>query len=269
MSLLVVELWMVGRFFKRRMVYDGKKGVCCMSVYDQGDFLERYRKRRGRKDSPNNAIEGPILFELLGDVSQQRVLDLGCGDALFGKELLELGAASYVGVDGSRQMVDLAMENLAGVDGKVFYGNMEEFAFPACAFDVVTSRFAIHYVEDVRALFQHVHQALKDDGRFVFSVQHPLTTSSFESKQSGDQRGNWVVDDYFVEGRREEPWIEQVVVKYHRTIEEYFRLLISCGFSVVDLREGTPIREHFSSEDEYKRRLRIPVVLAFACVKKK
>jgi len=41
------------------------------------------------------------------------------------------------------------------------------------------------------------------------------------------------------------------VVKYHRTIESYFIALKQAGFSVLDLREGTPKREHFSSEDEF------------------
>jgi hypothetical protein len=132
---------------------------------------------------------------------------------------------------------------------------------------MVTSRFAIHYVSDIELLFKNVHKTLKDNGKFVFSVQHPLTTSSFLSKQTGDKRGNWIVDDYFLEGERKEPWIEQIVVKYHRTIEHYFRTLTKSGFSVVDLREGRPERVHFSSDEEFERRQRIPVVLAFSCVK--
>ncbi|WP_310793588.1 hypothetical protein [Salipaludibacillus neizhouensis] len=101
----------------------------------------------------------------------------------------------------------------------------------------------------------------------MFSVQHPLTTSSFISKQAGDKRGNWIVDDYFLEGERKEPWIEQIVVKYNRTIEHYFKTLTKCGFSVVDLREGTPRREHFTNVEEFSRRLRNPVILAFSCTK--
>jgi SAM-dependent methyltransferase len=237
------------------------------SAYDQQDFFSSYMKRRERKDSPNNAIEGPIINELLGAVQQKDILDLGCGDASFGKELLDRGAASYTGVEGSGQMAAAAERNVADKKGTIIRENMESYRYPAHTFDIVTSRFAIHYVQDIHALFQHVHKSLKENGKFVFSVQHPLTTSSFASKQTGDRRGNWVVDDYFLEGERKEPWIDQVVVKYHRTIEQYFRTLTSCGFSVADLREGTPEREHFSSEEEFVRRQRIPVVLVFSCRK--
>lgn len=64
------------------------------SVYNQTDFLSNYLKRRGRQESPNNAIEKPIIYELLGDVNGKRILDLGCGDAAFGRELMAVGAAS-------------------------------------------------------------------------------------------------------------------------------------------------------------------------------
>ncbi|WLR41410.1 class I SAM-dependent methyltransferase [Bacillus carboniphilus] len=237
------------------------------SVYEQEQFLENYKKRRARKDSPNNAIEGPIMYELLGDFQNKRVLDLGCGDASFGKELLNQGAAHYTGIEGSKQVAASANHTLANHNGIIIHDTMESYGFPVNKFDMVTSRFAIHYVSNIDLLFQNVYKTLKDQGKFVFSVQHPLTTSSFISKQTGDKRGNWIVDDYFLEGERKEPWIEQVVIKYHRTIEHYFRILTKSGFSIVDLREGSPKREHFSDEEEFTRRKRIPVVLAFSCVK--
>ncbi|BCB04022.1 class I SAM-dependent DNA methyltransferase [Bacillus sp. KH172YL63] len=238
------------------------------NAYNQSDFFSAYMKRRSRKDSPNNAIEGPIMYELFGDFKDKAVLDLGCGDASFGKELLEKGAGHYTGVEGSEQMLASAEMNLSGEEnGTLHHETMESYTYPDSKFDIVTSRFAIHYVADIHTLFENIHHALSEDGKFIFSVQHPLTTSSFISKKSGDKRGNWIVDDYFLDGERKEPWIDQTVVKYHRTIEQYFRALVQAGFSVVDLREGTPERVHFSSDEEFARRKRIPVVLAFSCVK--
>lgn len=239
------------------------------SVYEQEEFFSKYMKRRARKDSPNNAIETPIIFDLIDDFLNKDLLDLGCGDASFGKDLLERGAATYTGIEGSEQMVKAAIRNLSGVNGNVYHHTMESYTYLEEKFDIVTSRFAIHYVSDIHSLFQNVYFSLKKEGKFVFSVQHPITTASFKSKKTGDKRENWIVDDYFLDGERKEPWIEQVVVKYHRTVEHYFRALIRAGFSVTDLREGQPLRENFTDEKEYNRRLRIPVILAFSCTKNK
>lgn len=236
-------------------------------VYNQPDFFSNYLNRRGRPDSPNNAIEGPIMFELVGNFKNKSILDLGCGDGLFGKELLRDGAAKYAGVEGSRKMADVATTNLKDTNGEVILNTMESYSYPENSFDLVTSRFAIHYVSNINELFRSIHKSLKNNGKLVFSVQHPLTTSSFLSKQTGERRENWIVDNYFIDGEREEPWIDHVVVKFHRTIEQYFTALREEGFTILELREGTPKREHFSSEEEFKRRQRIPVVLAFSCVK--
>ncbi|ANU15474.1 Ubiquinone/menaquinone biosynthesis methyltransferase UBIE [Planococcus halocryophilus Or1] len=237
------------------------------SAYEETDFLSNYLQRRNRVDSPNNSIEKPVMYDLLGNIQGQRILDLGCGDAQFGKELLQLGALYYHGVEGAEQMSKLASQNLHGFQGKITKSTMEAYDFPQEDIDIVTSRLAIHYLTDVEELFRKIHDNLKGDGKFVFSVQHPLTTSSFESKKTGERRGNWIVDDYFEEGERHEPWIDKIVVKHHRTIESYFASLTKVGFTITGLREGMPRRQDFQDIEEYERRKRIPVILAFSCSK--
>ncbi|AIY05806.1 methyltransferase [Planococcus sp. PAMC 21323] len=237
------------------------------SVYEEKDFLSNYFKRRNRVDSPNNSIEKPVMYDLMGSIQNQQILDLGCGDAQFGRELLELGALHYHGVEGSEQMYRLAYQNLLGLQGTIIESTMESFEFPQAAFDLVTSRLAIHYLTEVEDLFRKVHNSLKPGGKFVFSVQHPLTTSSFDSKKTGERRGNWIVDDYFREGERHEPWIDKIVVKHHRTIESYFASLAKAGFTITGLREGMPKPQDFQDAEEYERRKRIPVILAFSCLR--
>lgn len=237
------------------------------SAYEEKDFLESFLQRRNRVESPNNSIEKPVIYELLGSFKQKCILDLGCGDALFGKELLESGALHYHGVEGSEQMSRLASANLAGLEAQITLSTMEAFDFPEGGYDIIASRLAIHYLPEVDRLFQNVHKSLKEEGKFVFSVQHPLTTSSFASKKPGEKRGSWIVDEYFEEGERQEPWIDKIVVKYHRTIESYFTALTKAGFRVDGLQEGMPKPQYFEDEQEYSRRKRIPVILAFSCSK--
>lgn len=53
-------------------------------------------------------MEKPVIMELIGDVKGKKVLDLGCGDAEFGLELIEQGCYFYEGVEGSINMVNKA-----------------------------------------------------------------------------------------------------------------------------------------------------------------
>ncbi|RSD28886.1 class I SAM-dependent methyltransferase [Mesobacillus subterraneus] len=224
-------------------------------------------KRRNRAESPNNVIEKPVLEELMGNVAGMKIADLGCGDAEIGVELLEKGCGEYCGVEGSENMAQAAAEKLSGTTGKVLRVSMEEWAPSAEEYDIVISRMSLHYLADLRSVIKKVHAALAPGGKFVFSVQHPILTASAKSAEASGKRSDWIVDDYFDVGERVEPWIGKKVIKYHRTIEEYFRLLREAGFKVEDLREGTPNPSLFSSPDEYERRKRIPLVLVFSCGK--
>lgn len=237
------------------------------SVYDEKDFLENYLKRRGRKESPNNAIEKPIISELIGDVSGKNILDLGCGDGIFGAELMDAGAASFTGIEGSSEMAALAREATVQQGVQIRVEDLETFQAEPAQYDLIVSRFVIHYLSDIERLFREVIKALKPGGKFVFTVQHPLTTSSFVSKAQGERRGDWLVDDYFKEGERQEPWINKTVIKHHRTIETYYTALAEAGFTVTALREGTPAEANFDTVEEYNRRQRIPLMLIFAAQK--
>ena len=49
------------------------------SVYDKDGFFELYQKLRSNPNSLNEIVEKPTMLGLVGDVSDKRILDLGCG----------------------------------------------------------------------------------------------------------------------------------------------------------------------------------------------
>jgi SAM-dependent methyltransferase len=235
--------------------------------YDDPQIFETYWSRRKRSESANAMLEEPVFLELLGDPAGLRILDLGCGDARFGVDLLGRGCAEYVGLDGSQKMIEQARETLQGTAGQLMLGTIEEADFEPGRFDVVVSRLALHYIEDLKATIEQVRKSLAPGGRFVFSVEHPVVLSCNASLEQSSRRGSWIVDDYFKSGRRTVEWLGGTVQKYHRTVEEYFGLLQASGFVVEALRESKPQRALFASEEEYERRMRIPLFLMFAARK--
>ena len=86
------------------------------SFYDDVGVFATYQRHRGRDETPNDTMEKPEILELIGEVAGRRIIDLGCGDAQIGRELLAAGAASYLGVEPSQNMLRLARETLAGTN---------------------------------------------------------------------------------------------------------------------------------------------------------
>jgi SAM-dependent methyltransferase len=118
-------------------------------------------------------------------------------------------------------------------------------------------------VEKLAPVFKEAHKALRPGGRVVITVEHPIITSNFESLKAG-RRSSWLVDNYFRTGARPHLWMGHEVVKYHRTLNDYFDLLSESGFVLEKVRESEPMRENFRSDEEYERRLRIPLFLSLA-----
>lgn len=235
--------------------------------YDHPAVQAQYFAHRNRPDNPNDALERPIFLELAGDLAGLDILDLGCGDAAFGREALQQGAGSYEGIDAAEAMVELACQNLTGTSGRVRQESIEAWrAVQPEQVDLAVSRLALHYVEQLEPVFQKIYQALRPGGRLILSVEHPVITSNFANLTRG-RRTSWVVDDYFRLGARVHQWLGQEVTKYHRTMEDYLDLISHAGFELERLRESCPQRENFSSESEYNRRLRIPLFLLIAAHK--
>jgi SAM-dependent methyltransferase len=235
-----------------------------IDFFDNDERFEKYRAGRYRSDRPNETLEKPVFKEMMGDVVHKRILDLGCGDGLFGCELIKLGAKSYVGLDSSIKMVQLANVNLRQTEAKVEHTKIESWNYPRDRFDLVVSRLALHYVEDLDNTFQNVNKTLKKHGRFVFSMVHPVITSSDKSRKKSGVRKDWIVDDYFTTGSRKVKFMDKFVKQYHRTIEDIFQSLQNANFVVEILRESRPKIDFFDDEQLYKRRMRIPLFIFFS-----
>ncbi|MCF7757779.1 class I SAM-dependent methyltransferase [Paenibacillus xylanexedens] len=228
--------------------------------YDNEANFEKYMERRKWQENANDTLEKPVMLELIGDVAGKNILDLGCGDARFAAELLSMESegTTYTGIEGSVNMIQAANESVKGLNARIEQAFMEDWTYPDGVYDLVISRLAVHYIEDVESLFHNIYNTLKENGTFVFSVEHPVITSTL---QPSGTRTDWVVDQYFVEGYREQQWLGGSVKKMHRSIESYFMALQRAGFHVEHLRESAPQRAYFVNEETYLRRQRIPLFL--------
>ncbi|MEM6345031.1 MAG: methyltransferase domain-containing protein [Bacteroidota bacterium] len=228
--------------------------------YDQGEVFERYTQKRKRANSPNELIEKPIIRRLVQGIKGD-VLDLGCGYGDLSEELLALGASSYLGVDASAKMIEMGQQVVCDQRIRLEQAELTQFEYGLSNYDWAIARLVLHYIEDLAGFFRDLYQGLRPNAQFLFSVEHPLLTSSMHLPRPAGKKQDWTVDQYFAEGARSQNWLGGSVVKYHRSLETYWQLLKDAGFRVVEIKEGRPDISLFQDQSEYERRSRIPIFL--------
>lgn len=230
------------------------------SFYDNEDVFERYIRHRKWTESPNKVIEKPVVLELLDGIGGH-VLDLGCGYGDIATELLEKGANQYTGIDSSSKMITLGQSQIKHPKVELLKSDIQQHNYPDSTYDWVIARLVFHYIEDLGKLLRKVHNSLKQNGKLVFSVEHPVLTSSMDLPRTPGKKQSWIVDQYFDIGVRNQAWMNNKVQKYHRTLEEYWRIVTQAGFRVEMIKEGKPNADLFQNQEEYERRKRIPLFL--------
>ncbi len=198
------------------------------------------------------------------------MLDLGCGFGWHCRYAREQQARSAVGVDLSEKMLARAGEMTD--DPAIEYRRLaiEDIDFSAGEFDLVISSLALHYVKRLDLVAQKVHHCLVPGGAFVFSVEHPIFTALAAQDWhygSEGERLHWPVDDYQDEGQRNARFLNEDVIKYHRTVATYVNTLIDSGFRITRLCEPVPTPELLAQHPDWRDETRRPMFLLIAAVK--
>ncbi len=104
---------------------------------------------------------GMPVFALLDPKPGERILDLGCGDGVLTRKLVEAGCR-VTGIDGSREQVEAAVK--LGLNAHVMDGQILSFHRE---FDAVFSNAAMHWMKRPDDVIGGVRNALINGGRFV------------------------------------------------------------------------------------------------------
>lgn len=201
----------------------------------------------------------------------KRVLDIGCGFGWHCIYAAEHGARQVLGIDISEKMLAVAREKTSSPIVSYRCTAMEDADYGGACFDVVLSSLVLHYTPDFLAVCQKVYSALGPQGVFVFSVEHPIFTAHGSQDwiyASSGSREHWPVDRYFMEGERKTVFLDNEVIKYHKTVTTYVDSLLRCGFSITGLVEPTPAEHLLHTVPEMQDELRRPMMLLISAEKK-
>jgi ubiquinone biosynthesis O-methyltransferase len=113
-------------------------------------------------------LERQLILDLIGEVRDRRILDVGCGDGDLAVHLAQRGA-QVVGVDTSAAMIEAARQraSLEHVDVDFRIAPAQHLPFLPEQFDSVVAVTILCFVEDAVPVFSEMARILRPGGRLV------------------------------------------------------------------------------------------------------
>ena len=113
-------------------------------------------------------LERDLVMELAGDVSDYKVLDVGCGDGAFAVELWKRGA-TVSGIDSSDAMIQAAQRRAKAENADIAFevATADRLPFASEQFDVVTAITILCFLDDAAPAFREIARVLRPGGHLV------------------------------------------------------------------------------------------------------
>ena len=210
----------------------------------------------------------PRMFAMLGDVHGKRVLDLGCGEGGYARELHRRGAR-VTGVDGSERLIEVARARALaeGIDAPFVRANANALhEFPSARFDLVVAAMSLMDVEDYSGTVREVSRVLQPGGELAMSITHPCFSAPV-SEWIRDDRGAlkcFAVDRYF----DRTAWESRIsrafrlpVVRRHRPLEDYMSAPLAQGLALREFSEPSVTDAELKRSHRFRKLARIPYFL--------
>lgn len=210
----------------------------------------------------------PYTLQKLGNVVGKSVLDLGCGEGGYSREMANRQAI-VTAVDCNKFFIDYCIDcaKSDGLNIKHLVCNSNNLCDIDCeSFDIVLCSMMLMDCEDLEGTLKEIYRVLKKDGILFASILHPCFTGKnvHSEKYDNETKRRVIIDDYFSPSEWEESLsnsFSNTVIWRHRTLSEYIKSIIKCGLTILDLNEPVPTKE----QAEYSNRIawltKIPMVL--------
>ncbi|HKY52914.1 MAG TPA: class I SAM-dependent methyltransferase [Anaerolineales bacterium] len=184
-----------------------------------------------------------VLGMLNGDES---ILDLGCGNGEFARELAKRGHhGPYLGVDFSLPLLRDAESQPEGLSARFIEMDLTQLSLNSNQllvignWSVVTAFAVLHHIpsRELRLdIFKEVHKLLKPDGKFIHSNWQFLNSEKLKGRiqpweMASISQSEVDMGDYLLDWRNGGVGLRYV---HHFNEEELFNLAKATGFGVID-----------------------------------
>ena len=222
------------------------------------------------KNDYRNFFLMPRMLEMLGDASGRQILDLGCGEGGYSRELKRRGA-NVTGVDGSETLIRIARERAAAeqLDVEFICANANSLDTLADdSFELVVAGMSLMDVEDYPGAVREIRRVLSNGGSLLMSITHPCFMGrNAEWQRHPDDRHELLffkVDRYF----DREVWEDKITKEFpapvlhrHRPLQDYLQALLREGFVLRSFSEAEPTADELKKSPRFRKLTRIPYFL--------
>lgn len=175
-------------------------------------------------------VTNPALVTEILQQKPNAVIDIGCGEGWLA-EPLKNASIEYLGIDGSKRLVEIASAKRSFSFEHVTYEKLVSGWKPNRLFDLAVFNFSL-LDEDISLLLKTTKKLLTANGQILIQTLHPANLPIYQN--------GWNEEDFktmTVKFDGTMPW-------YGRTKEAWLSLFESCGLklqkTVEPLNEGKP-----------------------------
>lgn len=168
-----------------------------------------------------------------------RVVDVGCGEGRFPRDLKRLGY-EVIGVDGSATLVAAARE--ADPDGDYRHADAAALPLPDQSADLVTALLSLQDVDDIHGALREAARVLVPGGRLRTAVVHPINSGGDFASREPD--AVFEIRTPYLEDRRysdtfERDGLPMTFASIHRSLERVAGAILAAGLLIDHVAEVT------------------------------
>lgn len=198
-------------------------------------------------------------LNLLENLSDKKVLEIGCGNGRSLEYVFGKGASDLWGIDISPNQIERTKAFLSsrGISANLICSPMEDDCnIPKNYFDLVYSVYGIGWTTDLVKTFSKIYSYLKTGGKFIFSWSHPI-----HKCVSVENNRLIFSNSYFDESWYSANMDAKKIMLSNRKLSTYINALADCGFVIEKLVEENDNDIVDKQNNEYSRKAKMLPVL--------